>query len=317
MKAAVIRRFSQPYELADVPVPRPGPGECLVRVRATGICRTDLKISAGVFATPLPIIPGHEVAGELAEDAGDMRRGQRVAIHGFLPCGTCRWCRLGEETLCPDPPRTGFNRDGGLAEYLVAPIRCAVPFADTLSFASAAVGMDAVVSPWRALTVRAKVKPGESVVVVGAGGLGLSALQIAIASGAQVAAVDPVDSHRQEALRLGAEVAVDPARAEELLDWSQGGADVVYEGSGSRQGLDTAARLITPGGRLICNGWVPEAEYGLQSRQLVLKEISVIGSRSGTRADVAAVLRALERGQVKPTVEMARLDDINDVMSRL
>jgi D-arabinose 1-dehydrogenase-like Zn-dependent alcohol dehydrogenase len=319
VKAAVLRKFSAPYEIAEVPVPRPGPGDCLVRVRACGICGTDMKISSGAFAdTPLPMIPGHEIAGELVEDAGGMKKGQRVALQVFHPCGRCRWCQLGEETLCPDPPRVGFNRDGGLAEYISVPSDTAIPFADSLSFELAGVGMDAVLSPWRALMERARVRSGESVVVIGAGGLGLAGIQICRAAGARVAAIDPVPAHRAEALRSGAELAVEPEKADSLLEWTgPGGADVVYEASGSRAGLDVAARLITPGGRLICNGWAPGVEYGLQSSQLVLREITLIGSRAGTKRDIRAVLRALERGQVKPTFEAIPLEEINAAMTRL
>ncbi len=287
-------------------------------MRAVGICGTDLKISTGAFKdTPLPIILGHEVAGELAEDAGGMKKGQRVALHVFHPCGKCRWCLIGEETLCPDPPRIGFNRDGGLAEYISVPVTSALPFNDSVPFENAAVGMDAILSPYRALLVRARGRMGETVIVVGAGGLGLSAIQIAHAAGARVAAIDPVESHRQEALKSGAEIAVDPADAASLFEWSDGGADVVYEASGRRAGLDTASSVITKGGRLICNGWAPDVEYGQQSRQLVLDEISLIGSRAGTRNDIRGVLRALEQGHVKPTTEVVGLEDINDVMVRL
>ena len=319
MKAAVLRQFAAPYDLTDVPEPKPGPGECLVRVRACGICGTDLKISTGAFSdTPLPMIPGHEVAGELVEDADGMKKGQRVALQVFHPCGRCRWCQLGEETLCPNPPRIGFNRDGGLAEYIVVPTETALPFADSLAFELAGVGMDAVLSPWRALMERARVRSGESVVVIGAGGLGLAGIQISRAAGARVAAIDPVPEHREEALHSGAEVAVAPEAAAKLLDWAPpGGADVVYEASGSRAGLDVAATLITPGGRLICNGWAPGVEYGMQSAQLVLKEITLIGSRAGTRRDIRSVLRALERGQVTPAYEAIPLEQINDAMARL
>ena len=285
---------------------------------AVGICGTDLKISTGGFKdTRLPMILGHEVAGELVEDAGDMKKGQRVALQVFHPCGKCRWCLIGEETLCPDPPRIGFNRDGGLAEYIAVPHTSAIPFDDSLAYEIAAVGMDAVLSPWRALIVHAKVRSGESVIVVGAGGLGLSAIQIASSAGARVAAIDPVASHREQALKVGAEVAVDPTEAASLVEWSHGGADIVYEASGKRVGLDTAASVITMGGRLICNGWAPDVEYGMQSRQLVLDEITMLGSRAGTRNDIRSVLRALERGQVTPTTEVHPLEDINDVMVRL
>lgn len=318
MKAAIIRRFSEPYDIANVPIPRVEPGQCLVRVMATGLCGTDLKIAAGAFPdAPLPMIPGHEVAGEVVEDVGPLKKGQRVAIHTFNPCGNCRWCRLGQETLCPNPPRIGFNRDGGLAEFIAVPIRCAVPFADTVSFEAAAVAMDAVVSPWRALIVRGQLAIGESLVVVGAGGLGLNAVQIARSAGARVAVVDPIGSHRDEALRTGAELAVEAQDIGTLLDWSEGGANMVYEVSGTRAGLEAAGRIVGPGGRLICGGWGPGIEYGLQSRELVLREISIIGSRGGTLNDVRAVLQALERGQVQPTVEKVQLSEINDVLQRL
>lgn len=319
MKAAVLTEFSAPYQFRDVPMPEPRPGDCLVRVRACGICGTDMKISAGAFSdTPLPMIPGHEVAGELVEDAGDMKKGQRVALQVFHPCGRCRWCLLGEETLCPNPPRIGFNRDGGLAEYITVPVETAIPFADTLPYEIAGIGMDAVLSPWRALMERGRVRSGNSVVVIGAGGLGLAGIQISKAAGARVAAVDPVAAHRQEALHSGAEIAVEPGQVEAILDWTgPGGADVVYEASGSRAGLDMAAQVITPGGRLICNGWAPGVEYGLQSSQLVLKEITMIGSRAGTRRDIRSVLRALERGQVTPAYEAIPLEKINEAMARL
>lgn len=319
MRAAVLTNFSQPLEITDVPDPAIGEHDVLVKVKAVGICGTDTKITAGAFAdTPLPMITGHEVAGFIAEDTGEYKKGQRVACFIYEPCGVCRWCRAGQETLCPDPPRIGFNRDGGLADYIRMPRSCVLPFADTVPFEEAAVCMDAVLSPWRALMVRAKVQPGESVVVVGTGGLGLNGVQIARHAGARVAAIDPIPTHREEALRLGAELAVAPDEIKRIHDWTDGGADVVYEASGSRAGLDSAAACITFGGRLICNGWRPEVEYGMQSRFLVLREINLIGSRAGTRDDARGALRAIEQGAVKPiTMELIGLDEINQAMTRL
>jgi propanol-preferring alcohol dehydrogenase len=319
MRAAVLRRFSEPLDVTEVHEPQPGEGEVLVKVIATGICGTDNKIAAGAFShLPLPLILGHEVAGVLAEDDGELKRGQRVACFMYKSCGLCRWCRGGEEILCPDPPRIGFNRDGGLAEYIGMPRDCVLPFADHVSFEQAAICMDAILTPWRALMVRGRVQPGESVVVVGAGGLGLNGVQVARAAGARVAAVDPLPAHRDEALRLGAELAVAPEQLDRVLDWAPGGADVVFEASGVREGLDSAAACVTPGGRLVCCGWRPGADWGLQSRQLVLKEISVLGSRAGNRTDARAALRALERGDIAPiSMESVRLDDINEALARL
>jgi propanol-preferring alcohol dehydrogenase len=313
MRAAVLREFGRPLELADVPVPEPGPDEALVRVVATGLCGTDLKITGGVLdGTPLPLVPGHEVAGELARDSAGLRAGQRVACYFYDPCGECRWCRAGQSTLCPTSRRLGFERDGGLAEYLVVRRRNLLPFADGLAFELAAVGMDSVTSPWHALVVRAALQPGETVVVSGAGGLGLAAVQIACSLGARAAAIDPVATHRELALEAGAELAVEPAEAGRVRAWAGGGADVGFEASGARAGFDAAAACLRPGARLVCCGYKPGTEYGVESGRLVLDEITVMGSRAGSREDAQAALRALEAGTVRPHImERLALSDVN------
>jgi propanol-preferring alcohol dehydrogenase len=275
---------------------------------ATGICGTDLKITGGSFAsTPLPIIPGHEVAGELMQDVDGLTKGQRVALYIYDPCGECRWCRADQPTLCPKSRRIGFERDGGLAAFIKVPRRNLLPFGDGLAFAQAAVCMDSVVSPWHALVGRARLQAGESVVIVGAGGLGLSGIQIASSLGASVAAIDPVDAHLMLALRAGAELAVAPAEAQRVKEWAGGGADLVFEASGVRAGFDTAMQVVRAGGRLVCCGYKPGVEYGLDSARLVLEEITLLGSRAGSRDDARAALRAVEEGKVKPYI-MEQLD---------
>src|SRR4051794_23224956 len=110
MRAAVIESFDRPMRVKDVPEPRPAPGEVLIRVRAAGICGTDVKVAGGAIPNlSLPLIPGHEVAGELLEDVGELRAGQRVAAFVFQPCGVCPWCERGQQTLCATSPRMGFE----------------------------------------------------------------------------------------------------------------------------------------------------------------------------------------------------------------
>lgn len=307
MRAAVLREFGRPLEAADLPVPEPAKDEALVRVRATGICGTDLKITAGSFvSTPLPIIPGHEVAGELAHDVDTLRRGQRVACYIYDPCEECRWCRAGQPTLCPNSRRIGFERNGGLAEFIKVPLRNLLPFGDAVEFELAAVSMDAVMSPWHALMARAGLQPGETVVVVGAGGLGLSGIQIARSLGARAAAIDPIGAHLDLAREAGAELAVAPGELERVRHWAGGGADVGLEASGVAAGFEVAAAALRSGGRLVCCGYTPGVEYGLDSGRLVLEEITILGSRAGTREDARAALRAVEAGKVKPHI-MLRL----------
>jgi D-arabinose 1-dehydrogenase-like Zn-dependent alcohol dehydrogenase len=319
LRAAVLHAFGVPLALTEVPDPDPFPDEVLVEVRAVGICGTDLKITAGAFRdTPLPLIPGHEVAGVLAEKGGDLARGQRVACHIYDACGQCSWCTLGQETLCPGGRRIGFDRDGGLARYLSVRRRNVFPFSEGVPFAQAAVTMDAVVSTWRALKVRASVARGEHVVVAGAGGLGLNAVQVGRALGARVAVIDPLEDHRQLALELGADLAVSPQNVAQIIDWSGGGASVGLEASGTRSGFDAAARSLRPGARLVCNGYQPLLGYGLDSSDLVLREMTILGSRNGSRADACEALRAVEAGLIRPPVsETFSLEEVNLALDRL
>jgi D-arabinose 1-dehydrogenase-like Zn-dependent alcohol dehydrogenase len=323
MQAAVCLAYGEPLTLQTRPLPTPGPGEVLLRIDAVGLCATDLKTISGALApgTQLPLIPGHEVAGTVVrDDAGPeaslLRR--RVAVYLYESCGHCAWCAENRPTLCPDAVRIGIERDGGLAGYMVAARANLLPFGDTLDAPSAAVAMDAVTSPWGALHGRAQIRAGERLVVVGCGGLGLNAIQIAIAAGATVAAVDPAPAHRELALANGAQLALDPADADQIREWAPGGADLALETSGRRAGFLTAAAAVRAGGRIVCNGYQPGVEYGMDSMRLVLEEITILGSRVGTLEDARDALAAVESGAVVPQImRTAPLTEINEALGAL
>jgi D-arabinose 1-dehydrogenase-like Zn-dependent alcohol dehydrogenase len=320
MRAAVLTEFDRPLEITDVPSPEPRDDEVVIRVRATGLCGTDLKLQAGAFrdSTRLPIVPGHEVAGEIVEGTDGYAAGQRVAAGVYETCGTCLWCRAERPTLCPYRVRLGLERDGGLAEFAIVKRANLLPFSDDLEFERAAVSMDAVASPWGALHGRARIRPDERLLVVGAGGLGINGVQIGRAAGCAVAVVDPVASHRELALECGAELAVAPEDAAEIREWSGVGVDVALETSGARAGFDTAAAALRAGGRVVCCGYYPGAEYGLDSARLVLNEIDVIGSVSASLSLARDALAAVEAGDVKPPImEVVPLDAVNDALDTL
>jgi D-arabinose 1-dehydrogenase-like Zn-dependent alcohol dehydrogenase len=287
-----------------VPDPRPAADETVIRVRATGMCGSDVKVNGGLIpGLTLPLIQGHEVAGELTEDVGGMLAGQRVAAYIFSPCGVCQWCLRGQDILCATAPRIGFERDGGLAEYLRMRVSDLLPFSDSLPFEQAAVTMDAVLTPWRALRVHGNVRAGDRVLIVGAGGLGLHAVQIAVAAGARVAVIDPVESHRELAAKLGAELTGGPGELAAVVEWSGGaGADVALESSGSLDGFSTAVRGIRAGGTVVCNGYKPGADVAVDSMRLALAELKIVGSRGGTLADARGALAAVERGEIDPLI---------------
>jgi len=317
MRAALLTQFGRPPELGRLPRPTAAPGQALVRVRAVGLCGTDLKILDGVMQPDLelPAVLGHEVAGEVVEstDPG-LAPGARVACHPYLVCGSCRSCARGRENICARMRLVGLGEPGGLAEYLAVPVANLLPFGDGTDFAAAAVSMDAVAVTWHALVGRGQVAQDERVVVVGAGGLGLNAVQIALRRGAEVAVVEPDAGRRQAAARLGARCVLAPADQGELAGW----ADLAFEVSGTRAGFDAAAGALGQGGRLVCCGYYPGTEFGLDSRDLVGRELTVLGSRGTTRAEAVAALAAVERGEVRPSIDSVRdLEQTSEAFARL
>jgi 2-desacetyl-2-hydroxyethyl bacteriochlorophyllide A dehydrogenase len=319
MRAAVTLRAGETPELREVPDPTPGPGEVVVRVRAVGLCGTDLKVMNGAIPTvTFPRIQGHEVAGEIVHGADGVEEGQRVAVHILQPCGTCRWCRMGETTVCPELTRMGFERDGGLAEYVVARAANVIPFSDGLSFDEAAVTMDAVLSPWRALHTKGNVGPGQTVLIVGAGGLGLHAVQIAVAAGATVGVVDLDEARLAQARKLGAELATSPEHRADLDAWAGQGVDLALEASGALPGFRTATELIRPGGTVVTCGYRPGADVSTDSMRLAMDELNIRGSRGGTLADATAALQAVERGEISPLIaDSGTLDDLDRFFAQL
>lgn len=306
MKAAVLEQFGSPLVFRSVPDPVPAPGEVLVEVHAVGICGTDLKIHSGTFSLDLPRIPGHEVAGCIVAtgpDVEEQRLGERVACYYYKTCQTCFWCTHDQENLCDNVLRLGFERDGGMAQLVVVGAAEAIPIPDGVSYEAAAAAMDAVTTPWRALRQRLRLNAGETVAVVGAGGLGLHAVQVAKHMGARVGVIEPSPERRQSALADGAEIAFAPSEAHDLLDWAQHKIDVVLEISGTASGLETAVSLVRNGGRIGVIGYRPGSELRMATPQLVLGEVEIIGCRGGSIEDAAAALEAIASGAV--TVHIA------------
>ncbi len=310
MHAVQLTSARSPLRNARVPIPEPGPLDALVRVDAAGICRSDLHYRAGVsYAGPMPLTLGHEVAGRLErvgagsssvlEDFG-INEGDRVAVHYLVSCGHCRECIAGREQFCSHGQMIGKHRDGGFAEYVLAPVRNMVKIPAQVSSGAAAVMMCSTATALHALR-KAELMPGERVAVFGAGGLGMSAIQLARAMGAlDVFAVDIDPDRLALAARLGA-IPVDARSgdpAEAIRMQTDGGVECAVELLGLPQTIDGAIRSLAPLGRAAIAGIAEQPVAVDTYRDIVGREARIVGVSDHTRAEVEYALELAARGRL-------------------
>lgn len=286
------------------PRPEPGPGEVLVAVRAAGVCHTDLHLRDGVpTPPPLPLVPGHEIAGDVAvvgPGVAGPAVGDRVLVYYYDGCGACLACRTGEENLCPAPKaKWGFDTDGGYAEFVTVAARCCVPLPDDVDYADAAVMGCSGTTALHAGRAIADIRPGETVVVVGAGGIGLAVTQFARHAGARVIAVDTHEDSRAVAASLGAEVL--PADDVVAAVLAGGGADVAIDTVGNADTPGVCADLLRTGGRLVLIGYT-DRPAPLDVARIVTGELVVRGSVGATLADARAAVRLLAAGDLRAVI---------------
>lgn len=328
MKAAVFYGPDQPLVVEEVPTPTPGPGQILVRVAACGVCHTDLHyIDHGTptFKKP-PLILGHEVAGTVAglgAGVSGWREGERVLLPAVYSCGQCAMCRTGRENICDQMVMFGNNVDGGYAEYMLAPAKDVFRLPDEIPLIEGSIIADAITTPYHAVVNRGQVKPGDWVVVIGCGGIGLNVVQMAAALGARVIAVDLADSKLEWATRLGAIATVNPQRADrldkEVRRIAGGFADIAFEAIGSSKAQEQAFSCLRAGGRLVLVGFNPHP-MALNSGKVMYREMDVIGSLGCRPVDYPRVIELARRGQIK-VVELVThrfpLDQINQAFDTL
>jgi D-arabinose 1-dehydrogenase-like Zn-dependent alcohol dehydrogenase len=304
VRAAVLRGFGDPVAVESRPEPEPRDGEVVVRVERAGVCGTDVKLWKGLLPdTPLPLVPGHENAGTVAavgHGVVGLSEGDRVVTFHHLFCGHCDRCVAGRENLCRNlAGRIGFDHDGGWAEYVAAPARNVLPLPDSIPLDVACVVPDAVATTWRAVHRIARVRPGESVIVVGAGGLGLSACQIAASVGADVMAVDVSEEKLVSARALGVRGVVAGEAIEAAHALPHGGADAVLDCAGAPAALDLAPRLLVSGGRLVQVGYTPGTPLAALSNDVALRELEIRGCR-GAGCRRGRDRHAARRGHARP-----------------
>ena len=285
MKSIRMIEAGKPLELQEIPVPNIGEKDILVRVLAAGICHSDAHYRAGRSAMGmLPITLGHEVAG-VVERVGihvkNVKIGKRVCLHYNITCGDCYYCSTGNEQFCNTVKMLGHHVDGGYAEYIAVPARNAIPLPDEIPFEAGATLMCASATALHALR-KGRVKAGETVAVFGVGGLGLSAIQLAKASGAvEVFAVDI----KQDKLELASEyhaIPIDASRVDavdEIRKLTQGkGVDVALEMIGMRKTMEQAIDSVGNLGRAVMVGLNQQPIQINTYMQVLGKEAEIIGS---------------------------------------
>ncbi|WP_216210237.1 zinc-dependent alcohol dehydrogenase family protein [Amycolatopsis aidingensis] len=276
MRAAIIDEPGS-IRVGDVPDPKPGDRQVVLRVGACGICGTDLHIADGHFPpTPYPIVPGHEFAGEIVEVGADVpggwRVGDRVAVDPSLFCGYCNPCRAGHGNLCANWGATGDTVDGAFAEYVAVPASTCYPLPDHLSFQEGAL-VEPVSCAVHGVR-RVGVEAGERFLVVGAGTMGLIMQQLLQRAGAAVTVVDRNLARLGRAAELGARaVAGDVAE----LDGER--FDAAADCTGAVPAIEAAFDSLRRGGRLLVFGVAPEeARVALSPFRIYNDEITVVGS---------------------------------------
>jgi propanol-preferring alcohol dehydrogenase len=325
MRAAVLHAIGEPLRVEEVPTPRPGPGQVLVKVAAAGVCHSDLHQQDGsVPPHRIPLIMGHENAGwvaALGQGAEGLAEGDPVVVYGGWGCGHCRFCLGGHEQLCDGGRWGGLGPDGGYADYLLVPATRHLLPAGHLDLVKAAGLTDAGVSSYRAVKrALPYLLAGTTAVVIGAGGLGQYGVQyLKLMTSATVIAVETSPARRQLAVSLGADHVIDGSAAgslEEIRELSGGEGpaavlDFVGIDATMRLGLAALARqglfvLVGLAGGSVPMGFFSQAP-----------EVAFTTSVWGSRNDLAEVIALAQQGKLTAATETHRLDDINQVLERL
>lgn len=323
MKAAVVHEFGHPLVVEDVAKPEPGPGQVVVKVETSGLCHTDIHAAHGdwpVKPAP-PFIPGHEGVG-LVERVGAgvtrLREGDRVAVPWLgSACGACEACASGWETLCPSATYTGYTRNGGFAEYVLADAAFAGLVPAAVDPLDAAPLTCAGVTTYKAVKVSG-ARSSDLVAVFGIGGLGHLAIQYATIAGATVAAVDVLDAKLDVAKRVGASyqinvLAEDPVERIQAL----GGADAAIVLAATPRACEQAFASLKRNGTLVLVGLPADNIMRLPIFETVLKGVKVVGSLVGTRVDLAETFDLHADGRTTIVRESQPLESVNESMQRV
>ncbi len=325
MKATRFNGVGKPLTVEELPEPDVGPTGVLVRISGAGVCHSDLHVIDGEVGTrQQPITLGHENAGiveAVGSEVKDVAVGDGVAVFGAWGCGGCRFCEQGEENLCQNPIYPGIMVDGGWAEKLYVPHSRNLVKLNGLDPVVAAPLTDAALTPYRAVKkTLSKLAPGRTLAIIGVGGLGHMALQIAqaLAPSARLIAIDLSDEKLAMAKELGADVVINAGGdvGAEVKAATDGiGADAVIDFVGADATLKSAAASVAVAGKIVVVG-IAGGTLPFTFWEIPL-EVEVTTSIWGNRQELKEVLELARLGHITPHIECQPLEAINDVVARL
>ncbi|MGH7741314.1 MAG: zinc-binding dehydrogenase [Candidatus Eiseniibacteriota bacterium] len=314
MKAMVLERFGGPevLEMRERPDPVIAPDEALVRVRACGINHLDLWVRSGLrgLDVEMPHVLGNDIVGEIEAVGAAVRHlkpGEKTLVLPTLSCGVCAACMNGDDHLCRHYDVIGRRRNGGYAERVAVPAVNCLPYPENLPWERAAAVPLVFLTAWHMLVGRANVRPGEDVLVIGAGsGVGSAAIQIAAMIGARVIATASGAAKLERARALGAHQVIDhasediAARARELTGGK--GVDLVLEHVGGPV-FERAVAALARGGRLVTCGATAGGKVNLDLNLLFGRHLTLLGSWMGRRAELVEALKFVDSGELQPVVD--------------
>ncbi|MBI4617584.1 MAG: zinc-binding dehydrogenase [Planctomycetes bacterium] len=314
MRAAVIREHGgvEKILLEDRPDPRPRANEVLVAVRACALNHLDLWVRRGVpgHAFPLPLIPGSDMAGEVVE-AGELvknaKPGDRIAVSPGLSCGVCRACLSGRDHQCREYGIFGETRDGGCADLAAVPATNVIPLPPGMEFAAAASVSLVFLTAWHMLVERARVRPGETVLVqAGGSGVGSAAVQIAKLWGATVIATAGGEEKCRRVRELGADHAIDHTKADFLAEvrriTGKRGVDVVVEHVGGET-FAKSLKCLDWHGRVVTCGATTGPAVELNLTHVFFRSLSILGSTMGPKGELLEAWQHVAAGRLRPVVD--------------
>jgi NADPH:quinone reductase-like Zn-dependent oxidoreductase len=317
MKAVRIHQFGGPEVLTyeDVPDPQPRKDEVLVRVRACSLNHLDVWVRKGLPGVKLPHILGSDVAGEIVElgeyvnefKSGGVKTGQRVLLAPMHFCGHCAKCVAGLQNECREFTVLGNGVDGGNCELIAAPAASVIPIPDTLDFDQAASVPLVFVTAWHMLVTRSGVRPGQTVLVLGASsGVGIAAIQIAKLFQCRVITTAGDETKLEKARALGADFGINHYQqkiSEEVRKITyKAGVDIVVEHVGAAT-WDESVKSLKSSGTLVTCGATTGPEVKIDLRHLFARQLTLLGSYMGTMADLHEVLGHVFAGRLKPVVD--------------